>query len=111
MHTIFLDYLCDPSAPPVVSNAAFEFLNRVLCLHLTQTVRGRHYQLAFLRRKQDFKKPAELPDGFPGSDDFWNLFKHVVEGRRLLALEYVVLVIQRDLEYFLKHTGCREIQK
>ena len=54
--------------------------------------------------------PGELPDGFPGSDDFWNLFKHVVQGRRLLALEYVILVIQRDLEYFLKHTGCREIE-
>ena len=72
MHAIFLDYLCDPSAPPVVSNAAFEFLNRVLCLHLTQTVRGRHYQLAFLRRKQDFKKPGELPDGFPGSGRQFN---------------------------------------
>ena len=52
--------------------------------------------------------PGDLPDGFPGSDDFWNLFKHVVQGRRLLALEYVILVIQRDLEYFLKHTGCRK---
>ena len=28
MHAIFLDYLCDASAPSVVSNAAFEFLNR-----------------------------------------------------------------------------------
>ena len=81
----------------------------MLCLHLSQTVRGRNYQLAFLRRKEDCRKPKELPDSFPGSDDFWNLFKYVLEERKLLALEYVILVIQRDLEYFLKHTGCREV--
>ena len=81
----------------------------MLCLHLSQTVSGRLYQLAFLRRKEDCRKAEKLPDSFPGSDHFWNLFKYVLEERRLLALEYVILVIQRDLEYFLKHTGCREV--
>ena len=107
MHVIFHEFLLHREE--VVANAAFEFMNRVLCLHLSQTVSGRHYQLAFLRMKEGSRKPVELPDSFPGSDHLWNLFKYVLEERRLLALEYVILVIQRDLEYFLKHTGCREV--